>query len=171
MKFLTKLILILAILVTVNSYAVTTYPVTPFQKQDVDRMMGDIKAKLIGQPDVTQMEFPPEFKGDLNQFYTVKTTQLSPGKVTSHTVNTNLAQPIFIIGDDSFSMDWLAKNLPKLKSLHATGVLVSCSGRASYDAIVAKTGLPIARLPGRVLAEVFDLKNYPVLITSRSIEQ
>ncbi len=118
--------------------------------------------------DMTQDVAPPNTI-DLNNFYTVKTTTLSPGNVASTMAENNITQPIFIVGDDALSLNWMKKNADELEKINAAGFLVNCNGQAEFDAISNATRLSLTPMNGDDFAELFHIKNYPVLITRASI--
>ncbi len=118
--------------------------------------------------DMTQEAGPPD-SVDLNSFYNVRTSTLSPDNAASTITENNITQPLFIVGDDALSINWMKKNARELTQLNAAGFLVNCSGQAEFDAISNATRLPLTPINGDDFAELFHIKNYPVLITRASI--
>ena len=53
--------------------------------------------------------------------FPVTTTLMTPGTVPPHALNntTLITQPIFLIGSDNLSQEWLKRNLGSLQQLHA----------------------------------------------------
>lgn len=102
----------------------------------------------------------------------VRSELLTPGKVESVNIQAFGMTPIFLIGDDPLSKQWLANNKAKLVQLRANGMVVnvkSANGLANLKAIVPE--LQLAPIAGDDIAKRLGLKHYPVLITASSIEQ
>lgn len=102
----------------------------------------------------------------------VQSVLLSPGKVTSQKINLPLLQPIFIIGSDKQSLEWLSNHVSQLKALHAVGLLVNEENEDDLENIKkVSNGIPIIPVFGDEIARALQLKHYPALITSAEITQ
>lgn len=102
----------------------------------------------------------------------VRSELLTPGKVDSVNIQAFGMTPIFLVGDDPLSKQWLAKNKDKLIQLRANGMVVNVAtvnGLASLKAIIPE--LNFAPIAGDDIAKRLGLKHYPILITASSIEQ
>lgn len=102
----------------------------------------------------------------------VKSARLSPGKVESRALNAPGLQPIFLIGDDSLSRDWLVTRIDILRELNAVGLVVNIeTPEALQELRKLASGVKIAPASGDELAEMIGIEGYPVLITSTGLEQ
>jgi integrating conjugative element protein (TIGR03765 family) len=102
----------------------------------------------------------------------VKSERLNPGKVESRALNAPGLQPLFLVGDDPLSRDWLSTRGEILRELNAVGLVVNVETVESLQALrQLAPGLEIAPTSGDQLAEMIGLKHYPVLITSTGLEQ
>jgi len=102
----------------------------------------------------------------------VKSTRLTPGTVIARALSAQGLQPVFLIGDDRRSREWLVQRGDVLRELHAVGLVVNVD---SVDALqelrqLAKD-LTLAPVSGDQLAEMIGLQHYPVLITATAMEQ
>ena len=80
--------------------------------------------------------------------------------------------PIFLIGDDALSRQWLAQRGRALRSINAVGLVVQVKSQQGLEALrAAAQGLELRPVSGDGLAERLGLRHYPVLIGPRGIEQ
>lgn len=112
----------------------------------------------------TQANFDP---------YPIESTLMTPGIVQPILMNlTQLVQPIFLVGADSLSTNWLKQNIAKLTALRAIGFLVHADSEADLTAFKQIAGsLPIVPLNADQFAKQWNLNHYPVLITAQGITQ
>ncbi|MBA0211938.1 integrating conjugative element protein [Pectobacterium punjabense] len=102
----------------------------------------------------------------------VTTPELTPGKVAPRALKLTGMPPIFIIGDDPLSRDWLVKRAGELQRLKATGFVVSVSSETSLRELqMLLPGNDIAPVSGSDLAKRLQLSHYPVLITENGLSQ
>lgn len=81
-------------------------------------------------------------------------------------------QPFFLVGSDSISVRWIEANRDALTSLGAVGFLIQADSLHDVETVIrAGAGLPIAPVPGALIARQFDLSSYPVLVTDTGILQ
>lgn len=97
-------------------------------------------------------------------------SSLNPG------VMARLAQgnprPLFLIGSDTVSLQWLASHRDTLRSLGAVGMLVQADTEDDVRRVVrVAQGLSITLSSGSDLAAVLGIHRYPVLITRDGIRQ
>lgn len=99
--------------------------------------------------------------------------QLSPGRVTPRPLDLPGGfTPIFLIGDDELSRQWLAQRGDNLRNMHAVGLIVQVENAQSLQTLRAEAqGLELRPVSGDGLAERLGLQHYPVLISQRGIEQ
>lgn len=103
----------------------------------------------------------------------IVTPELTPGTVTPKAMNNaQLLQPLFLIGSDDQSKQWLSQNNAQLLQLHAIGLLVQANTTADIQTMQALgKGLMIIPAPAKALIEQYGLSHYPVLITKEGITQ
>ena len=83
-------------------------------------------------------------------------------------------QPFFIMGMDRASLDWLARTLPTLLSINATGMVVQAANRDDWLLLQNKAraaGLSLALYPDTGLTEAYGITTYPVLVVPQSIQK
>lgn len=102
-------------------------------------------------------------------------SSIGPGELSHARPLTNKSaqrQPLFILGDDERSLDWLSRNKAYLIQIKASGVATNIATVQAYNALVAAAApLSIVALPVDELAESLGLPVYPVLITREEIAQ
>lgn len=102
----------------------------------------------------------------------VHSTRLSPGAVSPRTLKLPGFTPLFLVGQDAVSLEWLAKHAQTLQDLGASGLAVEVAdARALHRIQAAAPGLDIWPVSGDDIAERLDLQHYPVLITPTGLEQ
>lgn len=113
---------------------------------------------------------------DLTQLLPIRTPTLTPGPVSPRPLSlpkgATLPRPLFLIGADPQSRQWLEMHRERLAELHAVGMLVNADSKADLEAIAAiARGLPILPASATDIAETLGLRHIPVLISRRGIEQ
>lgn len=105
--------------------------------------------------------------------FPVVTTSLSPGKVITRSIALPaLTRPIFLVGNDTLSQDWLAAHAGQLKQLQALGFVVQAQNATEFEHLQKQVpDLPLIPLSGDSLAAAWQLTHYPVLISAHAIEQ
>ncbi|MEN4605580.1 integrating conjugative element protein [Pantoea agglomerans] len=102
----------------------------------------------------------------------VITPELTPGNVTPRTLQLPGIGALFIIGDDSYSRQWLKQNARQLAAKNAVGLIVNVESMASLEALRdLAPGLQLAPSSGSELARRLQLSHYPVLITDSGLSQ
>lgn len=98
---------------------------------------------------------------------------LTPGLVKSRAIRlVGLISPLFLVGDDPLSLEWLARHQPHLQRLGAIGWAVNVADREGLERLrQAAGGLAVLPIPGDDLASRLPLQHYPALITASRIEQ
>mgnify|MGYP002621845435 CR=1 FL=1 len=112
----------------------------------------------------------------LTQLLPIRTPTLTPGPVSPRPLSlpkgATLPRPLFLIGADPQSRQWLEMHRERLAEIHAVGMLVNAESVADLGAIAAiARGLPILPASAMDIAESLGLKHIPVLISRRGIEQ
>lgn len=106
--------------------------------------------------------------------FPVRTPGLTAGAFTPVTVSLpQMAdRPIFIIGSDAVSRNWLARHQSRLAQINAIGILAQAEGPEDFNAMKALAGnLPLAAINAQELAQILGLSHYPALVSSGRIEQ
>lgn len=102
----------------------------------------------------------------------VHSTRLTPGLVEHRVLRAPGLLPVFLIGDDARSRDWLRQRLNQLRALDAIGLVVQVETPQALAALRALApGLTLAPVSGDELAQRLNVRHYPVLITATAIEQ
>ncbi|WP_397453213.1 integrating conjugative element protein [Pseudomonas sp. NA-150] len=102
----------------------------------------------------------------------VKSERLTPGPVVNRALNASGLQPLFLIGDDPLSREWLTARGETLRELNAVGLVVNVEKLEALNELrQLADGLEIAPASGDQLAEMIGISHYPVLITSTGMEQ
>jgi len=102
----------------------------------------------------------------------VHTPELSPGRVAREARKLPIVPPLFLIGADLLSLQWLARHRERLIELHAVGLLVEAKDWQDLQRVAAAgQGLRIAPAPATTLVRQFALRHYPVLLSAEGIEQ
>lgn len=103
----------------------------------------------------------------------ISTPELTLGDVKSQAMNNSqLIQPIFLIGSDDRSQTWLKQNGDQLKHIHAIGLLIQASTPNDIQTVQALgNGLTIIPVSAKELIKRYGLVHYPVLITREGITQ
>lgn len=102
----------------------------------------------------------------------VKSVRLSPGRVQARALNAPGLQPLFLIGDDDLSREWLQSRIEVLRELHAVGLVVNADKQEAVQQLrQLGNGLELAPASADQLAEMLELEHYPVLITATGLEQ
>ena len=100
----------------------------------------------------------------------VETPGMTPGKVASRSLPALQgkmagARPLFLIGADQWSLQWLQQNRARLAELQAVGMVVSVNTESDLKILRQAAGaLPLMPASGEALARRLGLRHYPVLI-------
>ncbi|WP_051230564.1 PFL_4695 family integrating conjugative element protein [Haliea salexigens] len=97
--------------------------------------------------------------------------QLRPGSPALRRTEAPV-QPFFVMGMDRASLDWLARTLPTLLSINATGMVVQAANRDDWLLLQKKAqaaGLSLALYPDTGLTEAYGITTYPVLVVPQGI--
>lgn len=103
----------------------------------------------------------------------VHSQQLSPGPVPTQAIDMPaFTTPFFLIGAGKLSRRWLAQRGERLRELHAVGLVVDVDTIAQLKRLRRiGNGLVLKPVPGDDIARRLDIAHYPVLITSKAIQQ
>lgn len=102
----------------------------------------------------------------------VRSVRLSPGPVVSRAIQAAGLTPLFIVGDDVLSRQWLVSRASALEQMNAVGLVVNVQSQQRLNALRALVpGLMLTPVNGDDMAQRLGLEHYPVLITATAIEQ
>ncbi len=83
-----------------------------------------------------------------------------------------VTKPMFIIGVDSLSIEWLIANKAHLKAIGAQGIVTNVSSQENMDFLRARApGLTLSAVPIDDIASIYGIHHYPVLIDKEDIKQ
>ncbi|EIW4464908.1 integrating conjugative element protein [Salmonella enterica] len=109
---------------------------------------------------------------DISDMLPVTTPEMSAGKVESRELNLTGMTPVFLVGDDALSREWLALRRDELKRRHATGLVVNVSDKAALAELQQLIpGVTLLPASASEIARRLQLSHYPVLITSTGLAQ
>ncbi len=106
----------------------------------------------------------------LEQMLPVSTPTLSPGNVQARTLNQQVHQPLFIVGDDALSHQWLAQKRDYLAKVNATGIVVNVRSKANWRQL-KRYNLTLYPVQGDDFANAFEITHYPVFIEGNQVKQ
>lgn len=102
----------------------------------------------------------------------VRSELLSPGAVERRVIKAPALRPLFLVGDDSQSLDWLRRRVSTLQELGAVGLVVNVESIAALERLRGiAPNIMLSPASGDDLAHRLGIRHYPVLITATGIEQ
>ena len=102
----------------------------------------------------------------------VRSVRLTPGVVTKRAIHAPGLTPLFIVGNDARSRQWIRAHYEQLRTLGAAGIVVNVGSLDELNNLRRLApALLLSPSAGDDLAQRLDLAHYPVLITSTAIEQ
>lgn len=105
----------------------------------------------------------------------VRTPSMTPGRVARRSLpvlegKMGGARPLFIVGADQWSLQWLQQNRDHLEAMNAAGMVVAVENEQELAMLrLAAMGLDLIVASGEVLANELGLEHYPVLIAPPGI--
>ncbi|MDY1037809.1 integrating conjugative element protein [Lelliottia sp. CFBP8978] len=109
---------------------------------------------------------------DESRLLPVVTHNLYPGQQPRLALSLPGMMPLFLIGDDPLSTEWLRQHREALKTLHATGLIVNVSTLARLNALrTIAPELTLLPVSADDMAKHLPITAYPVLITDKGLEQ
>ncbi|MGH8471354.1 MAG: PFL_4695 family integrating conjugative element protein [Gammaproteobacteria bacterium] len=101
----------------------------------------------------------------------IRSPSLTPEPFKARQLSTRFLQPLFLVGADKESLQWLEANAERLKHVRAIGILVQAETQTEVtQAIAAAHGLPLIPASGEAFAETLGIRHHPVLITREGFE-
>jgi integrating conjugative element protein (TIGR03765 family) len=135
-------------------------------------------------PAVMRGSKPPPFGAPTGRFnkamwLPIRTPEMTPAPLAHQTLEptlrerlSQLTRPLFLVGSDPESLNWLVQHREQLQALGAVGMLVQADSAAELAAVEhAGADLVIVPASGSMLAKLLGLRHYPVLISREGIEQ
>lgn len=102
----------------------------------------------------------------------IRSSHLSPGQITSRTLDMPSLRPFLLVGDDPQSLAWLRQRATELQEMGAAGLAVEVADTEALVRIrAAAPGITILPVNGNDIATRLQIEHYPVLITATSLEQ
>lgn len=108
----------------------------------------------------------------LRKHLPLRPAYLTLGQFSAKTVSSPLPRPLFVIGSDAFSLQWLAQHKQRLLAINAVGLLIEASDINTVHT-VAQAAFPLPLSLGRdeVFAKALGVEHYPFLAHRRGVEQ
>ena len=98
--------------------------------------------------------------------------RMTPGQIQPVRMNLPGMLPIFLIGTDNLSKNWLHANYNYLKKIGAMGLVVSVKTTNELSELrQLAPDLTLMPTPGDDLASRLNLAHYPALLTSEGLSQ
>ena len=103
----------------------------------------------------------------------ITTPSMKPGKVIATPKALRyLQRPLFLMGSDQHSRDWLAAKREQLVELGAVGLLVEAKDQAAVEDVLAiAKGLRLVPASAEDFASQLGLSHYPILLSKKGWEQ
>ena len=103
----------------------------------------------------------------------ITTPSLTPGVVTaSPSALRYLQQPLFLVGSDARSKNWLTEMREQLMKLGAIGLLIQAKDKKDVEAMLALAqGLPLVPASAEGFTAELGLTHYPILLSNQGWEQ
>ncbi len=131
----------------------------------------DLQPATTPQTPLTEAPRPPPRRFSEADMLPVRSARLAPGEVQPRAIQAPGLTPLFLVGDDDRSRAWLRAHAPRLRELHARGLVVNVE---TADALATlrslAPGLTLVPVSADDLAERLGLHSYPVLISATGIE-
>jgi integrating conjugative element protein (TIGR03765 family) len=98
---------------------------------------------------------------------------MQPGKTTvTPKALRYLQRPLFLVGADQVSKDWLAEKREQLVRIGAVGLLVEAKDRQEVEAVLKiAEGLRLVPASADSFATQLGLTHYPILLSKEGWEQ
>lgn len=127
------------------------------------------------QPDETMVQaYPNSVPATLSErdILPIVSHRMTPGKVQSVQMNLPGMLPIFLVGTDNLSRNWLRENYLYLRKIGAMGLVVSVKTTQELDELRQLVPeLTLMPTPGDDLASRLNLAHYPALLTAEGLSQ
>ncbi len=102
------------------------------------------------------------------QLFPVVSIKAGPGRLLQNPMPSKLSggpgQPIFIVGDDALSHDWLRRNGPSLQQMGARGIVAAVRTPEALFRLRTSADLHMVPMSADALLEAAGIHVWPVLI-------
>lgn len=99
-------------------------------------------------------------------------SQIKAGVVARHQVGlVNFSSPLFVIGDDAVSREWLVKHASQMKAMNALGFVTNVETKASLQQLEVLAGFPLMPVNVDDLSELLEVSHYPFVFESGVVWQ
>jgi integrating conjugative element protein (TIGR03765 family) len=109
---------------------------------------------------------PPQ--PQIPQLFPMVSAHAGPGRLLQNPMQSKLpggpGQPIFIVGDDAASLDWLQRNADALRRMGARGIVASVRTPEDFLRLRALVDLQMVPMSADALLEAAGIHVWPVLI-------
>jgi integrating conjugative element protein (TIGR03765 family) len=167
------------IILAVGLSVVSSFALSASKLIEIDRVGHTASVQLFytenALDEEEKKELPPRLSAE--DFYTnmlpIHTINMSPGLVRSERRDLpRMMRPVFVIGADKQSIQWLKDNKDALIESKAIGMLVEVETIEQFREVgKLAQGLQISPTTGDQLAQILGISNYPILITKHGFEQ
>lgn len=122
---------------------------------------------------VVQQKANPQQQSSLPFHLPITTPSMQPGTVSPNAKAMRyLQQPLFLVGSDQISKDWLTKKRDSLIAMGAIGLLIEAKDLEDIETMLALAeGLRLVPASAEDLAVRLGLTHYPVLLSKEGWEQ
>lgn len=127
-----------------------------------------IKTALAQQ---AQSSAPPMLRHQPPSQYPLR-SNLTVGVVEPYAHHMTVTRPVFILGSDGLSIEWLIKNRQHLASINALGIVTNVDSPEAAERI--KSWVPeltVVAVPVDEFTRLYRLTHYPVLIDQEGVKQ
>ena len=133
-----------------------TLPITPYLPQRV-----------------VQQKANPQQQSALPFQLPITTPSMQPGTVSPTAIDMRyLQQPLFLVGSDHLSKDWLTKKRDSLIAVGAMGLLIEAKAPEDVETMLALAkGLRLVPASAEDFAVRLGLTHYPILLSKEGWEQ
>jgi len=153
-----------------------TRPIAPYLKsiQQIESQSAKVSAsnpiKERGQLGAAQ----------ISNLLPIRSPEMTPGTITTSAASQQAlnrlalgnARPFFLVGSDAMSQHWLIARREELLRLGAVGMLIQAETEADVRRIAAVArGLSVTLGSATDIAKALGIDRYPVLISTKGIEQ
>ncbi|ASG86826.1 integrating conjugative element protein [Salmonella enterica] len=121
---------------------------------------------------LTPSDTPSGTPAGVSDMLPVSTPEMRAGKVEPRGLTLTGMTPVFLVGDDALSRQWLTLRRDELKRLRATGLVVNVSDKAALSQLQQLVpGVTLLPASASEIARRLQLSHYPVLITASGLTQ
>lgn len=94
------------------------------------------------------------------------------GKLTAHPIRNNvISQPLFVVGDDALSRQWLIKHAKKINELHAVGFVTNITTSKALHELSQLVNIPLQAVDIDDLAHLLNAPHYPFMVSEGVVWQ